>query len=145
MKRIHLFLFVTSLILAGCTLTPRIAGQVGNQAEAVGETLNPVQQTAMASAVTPATLEASSNNNAFWIKINQPLDGEVVNSQQVEMKGQAALGTTISINDAIVYTGSSQDFQLTLNLVNGANLFEIVASDVNGNEVTLYLNVYFEP
>lgn len=98
----------------------------------------------MASAVTPSQLENTSSST-LWVKILEPLDDSVVNSSQVELKGQAPIGTTITINDAIVYTESSQDFSVTLSLLNGANLFEIIASDVNNNELTLYLTVYYEP
>lgn len=149
LKRYGYFgLVLTLVLLYACvplTSSSNSGQQNGNPVEASGQTLNPNQETAVASAVTPSMLQGNSGNNQLWIKIDQPLDGAVVNSSQIEMKGQAPAGTTISVNDAIVYTESSQDFELTLNLVNGANLFEIIASDVNNNEVTLYLTVYYEP
>lgn len=136
------------LILAACSPAGGKPGNnnqpSANPPEANGATLTTNQETAVASAVTPSKLENTSSST-LWVKILEPLDDSTVNSSQVELKGQAPIGTTITINDAIVYTESSQDFSVTLNLVNGANLFEIIASDINNNEVTLYLTVYYEP
>lgn len=93
---------------------------------------------------TPVALEASRADE-LWMKIDEPQDGAVVNTPQIELKGQATTDTVITINDEILYVESNQEFATMLNLSSGANLYEIIASDIQGNELTLYLTIYYEP
>lgn len=147
-KSKYLIVPVLFLALAACSPAGKQSvntSQGSNTIEAVGNTVAPLMQTEIASATTPSVVQGSTTDNSLWIKILQPLDGDVVNQSKIELKGQAPIGTTISINNAIVYTETSQDFSVTLDLTSGANLFEIIASDIQDNQVTLYLTVYYEP
>jgi hypothetical protein len=59
--------------------------------------------------------------------------------------GKAAIGTTLTINDDILYIENDEHFSDVLTLVEGENLVEVIGSDADGNEVSLYITVYYEP
>ena len=79
------------------------------------------------------------------ILVISPLDEAVLDSPEVDVIGTAPAGTVVSVNDEIVLVGDDGEFKVTLSLEEGPNLIEIVASDINGNEVTHLLTVVFEP
>ena len=79
------------------------------------------------------------------IRVISPLDEAVFDSPEVDVIGTAPAGTVVSVNDEIVLVGDDGEFKVTLSLEEGPNLIEIVASDINGNEVTHLLTVVFEP
>ena len=74
-----------------------------------------------------------------------PLDEDVVTTPQVDVTGSAPAGTVISINDQILTVGIDGQFKTTVTLDEGPNLIEVVASDENGNEMTVLLTVTYEP
>ena len=79
------------------------------------------------------------------IQMISPLDEAFLDSPEVDVVGTAPAGTVVSVNDEIVLVGDDGEFKVTLSLEEGPNLIEIVASDINGNEVTHLLTVVFEP
>lgn len=74
-----------------------------------------------------------------------PLDGEVVNTPQVEIIGSAAAGSVLSVNDEILIVGADGQFKVIVMLEEGPNLIEIVASDGLGNTAYLPLSIFYEP
>jgi hypothetical protein len=92
---------------------------------------------------TPIVVESA--DASLWIKIDYPEDGAVVDSPELEIRGSASNGTVISINDDILYVETGETFLDKIDLDEGANIIEIVASDDTGNEVQLFLTIYFEP
>lgn len=141
---IVLFLLVSASACKPASLHNNADGHVQNSTLPVDGSSHPTEFMPAENTNTPTTLEASIDDK-LWIKIDEPQDGVVVNTPQVELKGHASIDTVITINDEILYLENSQDFTTTLNLSSEANLFEIIASDIHGNELTLYLTVYCEP
>ena len=94
-------------------------------------------------AIVISTQGAASEDGTLWVMITEPLDGTVVQAQTILVKGEAPLETVVSINDSFVYVQNGA-FELEVPLELGDNLFEITASDIEGNEVTLYLLVTSE-
>jgi uncharacterized protein YfaP (DUF2135 family) len=142
------FVFMVLFTLAACKTAIQktgVADQTSKTNQPANGSSNPNEQNPALSTNTPAVVQGSTEDGALWVKIDEPLDGAVVNTAQIDLKGHAAVGTTISINDDIQYLESSEEFTTKLNLTSGSNLIEIVASDVQGNEVDLYLTVYYEP
>ena len=82
---------------------------------------------------------------ALFLTIYQPLDESVVNTGQVEVIGAAPPDTVVTVNDEILIVGPEQEFKVSIPLEEGPNLIEIVASDINGNEIDQLLTVYYEP
>lgn len=92
---------------------------------------------------TGAPLTASSGS--LWLQIISPLDEAVVNASQIEIVGMAPPDTVISINDEFLLVGPEEQFTLTVSLEEGPNLFEILASNLQGDEIFLMLTVVYEP
>ena len=88
---------------------------------------------------TPVTL------GSLWLQVLSPQDETVINLPQVDVIGSAPAGTVVSINEEILIVGDDQQFKITVSLDEGPNLIEIVASDENGNEMSLLLTVTYEP
>jgi Glucodextranase, domain B len=60
------------------------------------------------------------------------------------------MGTTtpnavVSVNGQLATVGAKGNFQLTLTLDEGPNVIEVVASDVNRNELSAILSVIYQP
>lgn len=93
---------------------------------------------------TDDVMEVSMGDD-LWLKIETPHLGEVFDTPQIELHGQASIDAKISINGVNLNLENSQDFSTTLNLSKGENLFEITASNTQGNKASLTLTVYYEP
>lgn len=79
------------------------------------------------------------------VTITSLVDNSVVHSTPIDVLGQADPGTVISINDAIATAGKDRKFSLQVPLDAGLNVLEVTASDLQGNQDTVYLTVTNEP
>ncbi|MEJ5241648.1 MAG: hypothetical protein WHS87_10665 [Anaerolineales bacterium] len=79
------------------------------------------------------------------LQIVAPQDGDVVNTPSVLLRGFAPPETVISINDDIYLVGPQGQFEIPLTLEEGPNVFEIVASDLSGNEESVILVITYQP
>lgn len=87
-----------------------------------------------------STQGVASEDGALWVRITEPVDGAVVGEDLVTVKGEAPPETVVSIGDSFVYVQDAA-FEVEVDLEPGDNLLEIIASDVQGNEVIFYLLV----
>lgn len=78
------------------------------------------------------------------LNILSPQDGAVVNTPQIELTGQVSREIVLTVNEQI-YLLPPGDFSLPVALEEGANALEIVASDVDGNEITFILVITYQP
>ena len=148
MKRILIFLILT-LVFAACapTSNPEAVSVV-----AVDETKTPAMPMPVEEATQVSVVEEPSAvppvlvvSGELSIQVISPLDEEILNTPEVDVTGTAPDGTVISVNEELVLVGGDGSFKLTLSLEEGPNLIEIVASDINGSEVTQLLTVMYEP
>jgi glucodextranase-like protein len=79
------------------------------------------------------------------LQVLSPLDGAVVNTQQVTVTGATAPGAVVTVNDDIIVVGTDGQFHSTVTLDEGLNLIEIIASNTSGSEATVELTVTYEP
>ena len=84
-------------------------------------------------------------NGTLWVHLFSPQDEAVVQTAQIAVTGQAPVETVISLNDEIYVVSADQSFTIPINLEEGPNVLEFVASDLSGNEVTFILTVTYEP
>jgi hypothetical protein len=111
-------------------------------------TLTPAPTTSSqpASGETAATQPpAVSTNGALAVRVLSHQDGDTVNTPTITLKGQAPADAVVTVNDEIILVSSDQTFEAEVKLEAGPNLIEIVASDLNGNEVYLPLTIDYEP
>ena len=79
------------------------------------------------------------------VTLTSPADETVVSAPQVDVAGQAPAETVISIGDSITVVDASGQFSIPVPLEEGPNSLEIVASDPDGNQVTVTLTVTYDP
>jgi hypothetical protein len=134
MKRRSAVAFVVMMLLCACAVGKTALSS--NDQSTVTNT--------QAAAITEGTIY-TSDDGSLWVRILSPQDGDSFDDPAITVSGQAPLDTVLSIGDAILYTDTSTDFSHTLQLQEGANLIEIVASNSAGSELDIILTVYFEP
>jgi hypothetical protein len=91
---------------------------------------------------TPAPMKFTSG--PFTLTIFSPADEAVVNEPQVTLLGEVSSDAVVTINEStnIIYAGR---FSETVPLEEGINTIQIVASDMDGNEVDVVLTVSYQP
>jgi len=96
------------------------------------------------SSPTPAAGELPTATQSL-VRILTPEEGAVVNVPSVEVRGEASPGTVITFDDEILVVDESGEFAVTLPVEEGPNAIQVVASDAEGNEVSLELVVTYDP
>ncbi len=94
---------------------------------------------------TPTLMGTPESSATLWLQVLSPQDEDVVNTPQVDVIGSAPARAVVSINDEILLVGADRQFKTIVSLDEGPNLIEIIASDDNGNEISLLLTVTYEP
>lgn len=91
----------------------------------------------------PDYLEA--RQGALWVRVLSPRDGSIIEQSQVDISGQAAPGSLLSINGREMLVPPDQFFRLTLALEPGLNVIEISTSDAAANQIKITLSVTRQP
>lgn len=149
-------LFVLLILLTACTpvAAPQVPVSQGdnNSSTASNNKSVPLPSTKAvlpqpsANGESPAAQPpAASTNGTLWVKVLSHQDGDTVNTPTITIKGQAPADAVVTVNDDIILVSSDQSFEAEVKLDPGPNLIEIVASDVNDNEVYLPLTIDYEP
>ena len=94
---------------------------------------------------TPEASAVPTASALSGFRILSPAAEAVVNVPEVEVVGEAKPETVITLNDEIVVVDASGTFSVTLPLEEGLNVIEVVASDPQGHETTLELEVTYDP
>ncbi len=137
------------ILITACGPTPTAAPISSNNPFPI--TVTPqvaISTTAIPTAIiqpTATVVSLPATSESLWLQVLSPLDEDVVTTPQVDVTGSAPAGTVISINDQILTVGIDGQFKTTVTLEEGPNLIEVVASDENGNEMTVLLTVTYEP
>ena len=143
-------LILLILIISACGPTPTV---VPSSSATTPNSRSVIPPTAVPQDVIPTVIiqptqtvaSAPVTSGSLWLQILSPQDEAVINIPQVDVIGSAPAGTVVSINEEILIVGDDQQFKITVSLDDGPNLIEIVASDENGNEMSLLLTVTYEP
>jgi hypothetical protein len=149
-------LLLACLLLTACTAAPTgttapIAAPTVTGITTVDETsasdTTASEPTAPTNDTQPATPAAALElvSGPLWVTITAPQDGSIHPETTVEVVGTAAEGTVLTINDEILYLETGGDFTVTLGLLQGPNTIEIIASDLEGSELTGTLIIFHEP
>ena len=84
-------------------------------------------------------------DNPVGLVILSPEDGTTVNTASAEIKGTAPVDTVITIGEEIIVVDESGKFSFTVQLQQGDNEIQILASDADGNKVYKILTVDYVP
>jgi len=97
------------------------------------------------SADTPlASTPMASSSGSFTLTIFSPADQSVVSQPQVDIQGEVSADAVVTINDD-TYIFNAGRFEQTVQLEEGLNSIQIVASDMDGNEVDMILTLTYQP
>ena len=152
-------IFTLAILIGACAPTPTnpiaasplIANSPTVVAPTAAEAITapPVSDTIVPSPPPPTVVNGQAFteyvNGTLWVHLFSPQDEAVVQTAQIAVTGQAPVETVISLNDEIYVVSADQSFTIPINLEEGPNVLEFVASDLSGNEVTLILTVTYEP
>ena len=139
-------IFLIACILAACSTvsTGTVENQSGDPAN-----VNKADQPTEAMVVTTGTGETGAyteyKQGDLSIQLFSPKDGEVFNTPEIQVSGRAPAETVISINDQIILVTKTGEFSVPVSLEEGPNVIELVASDMDGNELNIILTVMYEP
>jgi len=118
---------------------------------------SPTPTPTVALSITPATTQTSSatptpapsTTMALFLEITQPQDGAEVSASTIVVSGKTIAGAvvSVSIDDTVEIANIDQDgnFSVTVNLEEGPNIIEVVASDQLGNEKSSSIAVIYVP
>ncbi len=76
--------------------------------------------------------------------IASPADLAIVNQPRVDLKGEVSKKAVLTVNDD-TYLLQKGAFTEPVQLQEGVNVLQIVASDMDGNEVDLILSITYQP
>jgi len=93
----------------------------------------PPQAIPMPSPETPPT--------GFYLTVTQPADGSIVDVGKIEVRGHTSPGAVVSVNDEIAMADTQGIFTVTINLEEGPNIIEVIASNEEGEEAGINLTV----
>ncbi len=130
------------------TVAPTVAYPIMSLTPPAKTAAPTAKPTAQAVTATKATSNGSGivlSDGSLTVRIDAPADGATLKDSPVEVKGQAPAGTVISINELVLVVKADGTFSAKVNLEQGPNLIEFLASDLSENQVFYALAVYFEP
>lgn len=143
---------IRRLFFAMLLLTPLLAGCAqGAPSQPSGQSPTSVEATAATPTLplsTPTALKptvSKSSPPSLALKVTTPQDESTVNVASIPIVGQTIVGAVVSVNGNLVDVDASGKFQTTVKLDEGPNIIQVVASDVNGNELSAILRVIYEP
>ncbi len=96
------------------------------------------------SAPTQVTTPIKRSNGAFALTIFSPPDQAVVSEPKVDLRGEVSKDAVLTVNDD-TYVLKPGSFVETVQLEEGLNAVQIVASDMDGNEIDLILTITYQP
>lgn len=102
------------------------------------------QPAAAESPVQPSPASTEYTSGTLWLRLSSPQDGDVVSQPVINVTGQAPAETVISLNDDIFVVPAGENFTIPVTLDEGPNVLELVASNIDGDEIDLVLTVVFE-
>ncbi len=127
-----LFLPLT-LLLFGCGLLPASPGS-SSSSQAGSTTVD----------TPPASTPVKLSSGPFSMTIFSPSDQQVVSVQKINIQGEVSSDAVLTINED-TYVLNTGAFSEPVTLVEGLNSIEIVASDMDGNEVDLVMTITYQP
>ncbi len=92
-----------------------------------------------------STLTPTPTPTALFLTIVGPADESVVDVSTITILGKTLASAVVSVNGDMVDVDSNGLFSLLVTLEAGPNVFDIIATDEEGNEVTTQLIVSFAP
>ena len=87
----------------------------------------------------------SQEPQAFFLEVTEPQDETVVNTSPIRISGSTSPGTTVSVNGELIEVSEQGNFAAMVEVEEGPNVIEVIATDHEGNEDYCILTVIYAP
>lgn len=91
------------------------------------------------------TLQATLPQSPLQLIIDNPKEGDVLNSTTVKITGRTAPGAVVSVNDVFTIADQNGNFSLETVLDQGLQLVQVEASNSAGEDVIVLLSIEVQP
>lgn len=126
MKRgLILFTMLAALLCAGCQVAPS------------GPPSSPPSG--------PPSPPPAEPSTGFFLELTQPQDETVVDTSPIYVSGSTSPGAEVSVNGELIDVNEKGNFAATVELEEGPNAIEVIATDYEGNEESCILAVIYAP
>lgn len=121
------------------------SGSKDNQADTAA-TATPVPLTeAQVTATAVVAVEQATGAALFLEMISPESDELFVSQNSFEFKGRTTVDALLSVNDTVVDVDEFGQFAVSMDLEEGPNVIEVVASNAAGQQFDEVLLVFYEP
>ncbi len=77
------------------------------------------------------------------LDIQSPFGDSIVSTNLIQVSGRASPGASVSVNGRMANRGEEGSFTIDVNLIEGPNLVEVIASGLSGDlKEAIFLVVY---
>ncbi len=152
---VGLFVSMALLVVVGCERAPTptttlITAPPVRTPPPVSTTAPPVVTPTRPSPTAPPTAPVVKPTTpappkGITLEIREPADESILTSSPVRVSGVTALDAVVSVNGAVVPVEDGGAFSADVDLLEGPNLVEITASDLEGNTATRAIAVIYLP
>jgi len=94
---------------------------------------------------TPTPTPSPAGPESLFLEVLEPLDETVVHVPDVQVIGVTLPEAIVSVNGELAEVDDSGSFSTRVSLEEGPNLIQVVASDLEGNEVNVLRSVIYVP
>ena len=94
----------------------------------------------------PPAPSMEAQTEGLLLQVDSPLGDDVVSNNLLQVSGRASPGASVSVNGRMANRGDGGTFTIDINLNEGPNLVEVIASGLAGNQrEAVFLVVYTTP
>ena len=86
-----------------------------------------------------------AQTEGLLLQVDSPLGDDVVSNNLLQVSGRASPGASVSVNGRMANRGEEGVFTIDVNLIEGANLVEVIASDLSGAQKDAIFLVVYAP
>jgi hypothetical protein len=136
---------ITVAAIACATTTPGAGEDTGSNVQSTATSI-PATAGSIAEQQTPTPVAEQDITGALFLQLDSPASAEMfVSSSRLEVAGHTTVDALLSINDAVVEVDGDGRFAYAVELTEGPNLVEVVASNALGEQFDEVLLVIYEP
>ena len=81
----------------------------------------------------------------FFLEVTEPQDETVVSASPIRVNGSTSPGAEVSVNGTLIDVNEQGNFAAMVELEEGPNAIEVIATDYEGNEESCILAVIYTP
>ena len=132
----------TATSTSGPVATP--TAQPTEASTAITAGAQPTAAPGAVSAATPIPISATTPTPSF-LTILEPTNESIVEVSPITIRGQTITDSIISMNGELAEVDATGNFSIQVALEEGPNVFDVSATDAEGNEAASQFTVFFSP